>query len=82
MTRPRLDEIARRAGWNADPVGQTLAGPNPDTLTLAAAVQAVLALHRPDEDGDCVKCYPLVESVWPCPTVRAVSEHVDIAEGA
>ncbi|MFS2091049.1 hypothetical protein [Paenarthrobacter nicotinovorans] len=50
-----------------------------DVARLLAAVQAVTALHQPDNDGTigtyCSHCTSLIDGgpeLYPCPTVRAV----------
>lgn len=45
-----------------------------DHVALAAQRAAVLAIHRPDEYGDCVHCHGDTGRAyeWPCPTAQAL----------
>lgn len=57
-----------------------------DARTLAAALRAVLALHRPLNDLGSPPCSSCLgdedgESTfvpWPCPTVRAITAALDV----
>lgn len=45
---------------------------------LARALEAVLEVHH-DQYGDCAGCLevdPGAHAPWPCPTVRAITEHL------
>jgi len=82
----RLDEIKARAQTLEDEtVSMAAAVCAADALTLVAAVEAVLALHKPETIDDnlttCGFCDRMLCGLWgadivryPCPTVVAIRE--------
>ena len=72
-----LDEIGARVGMNEEEAHQL-----DDAERMLAAIRAVLALHVPDEDGDCSECdYCTPKSnLFPCDTVRAITAALTPAE--
>jgi hypothetical protein len=51
-----------------------------DAPAAYTALGVVLALHRPDEDGDCSECDRFADpeyTRYPCPTVRAIADVLD-----
>lgn len=81
MTLPRLTDIEQRA--NRDPK-------DADLIALTAATRAVLEPHKPVDiepsDTICHECsfqlpngrYIVKIADWPCPTVQAITEHLDV----
>ena len=49
-------------------------------IDLSKALRAVVELHKPeplDERGDvCLTCCPDLLTLYPCPTIQAIEEHL------
>ena len=84
--KPNLADVRERAKtWCLNPT-TAMAEAIADRKALLAAVDAVLAVHVPLNDLGSPPCAHCLgdedgESVfvpWPCPTVRAVMDHMEV----
>lgn len=70
-------------GIERDEDAAFIAAARTDVPVLVAALRAVLALHEDDGHGECSHCPDPSDAhwsaPWPCPTVRAVTAHIDTA---
>lgn len=72
-----LATLAVGAGLDAE----FIAAARTDVPVLVAALRAVLDLHEDDGHGECSHCPDPSDAhwsaPWPCPTVRAITAHID-----
>lgn len=66
------------------PDAEFIAAARTDVPRLLAAVEAVLALHRPSVVAGCVGCYEIgaLPQPYPCPTVTAITHALTPGEDA
>ena len=60
-----------------DEIGELM--PNPSTIDYKtwAALRAVVELHKPDDEGDCIPCRPdLAYRSYPCLTIQAIEKEL------
>lgn len=76
LTARLLAEIERREGING-PHGNYGHGPFVDEMAAYLAALRKIVKRHSERGGDCSECGDMTV-LWPCPTITAVAEALDV----